>query len=116
MTGMDRLAARMSEVLGPALTLPETSESYRLTHVRTWSWPCPRCLAGDDMDVLLRPCQRGLSFTDGACECGQELCSVQLNLVFPYRPFTLDSTGRVYCHACYASEDLLIQAVQRLSL
>jgi hypothetical protein len=114
-TQLDRLAARMTELLGEPVVLPEDSEMYRLTHVRTWSWPCPRCLAGADLDVLLQPCSRGHGYLEGGCDCPDSeyaTCRILLSLLFPYRPFTLKSDGAVYCVACRATEDQLIQAVR----
>jgi len=98
------IVAHLTTVLGEPIATPDT-ERYR-----TFSWCCPRCLAGTtDIDYWLTPCAR----SGGECECGSEVCLALLYQMFPYRPFTVDSNGQMWCSACRGSEKHLVAAIKR---
>ena len=99
--------AYLTTVLGEPIATPDT-ERYR-----TFSWCCPRCLAGTtDIDYLIGPCRR----YGEVCDCaGHEVCITLLRQAFPYRPFTVDSNGQMWCSACRGEEKHLAAAIQRLA-
>src|SRR6516225_11575200 len=99
--------AYLIDILGEPIATPD-SERYR-----TFSWCCPRCLAGTTYtDYLVTSCARQ-GDGENACGCGSEVCLALLYQMFPYRPFTVDSNGQMWCSACRGEEKHLVAAIKR---